>query len=120
MKKGLVALAALLLTVTSFAQQKIKTEDLSKHVGDSVTFCTKIFGGIFLDRSKEQLTLLNAGGNYPNAPLTIVIGSDTREKFANKPEVFYKDKEVCITGKISLYKEKPQIVACNEKQLVVK
>ena len=79
MKKGLVALAALLLTVTSFAQQKIKTEDLSKHVGDSVTFCTKIFGGIFLDRSKEQLTLLNAGGNYPNAPLTIVIGSDTRE-----------------------------------------
>ena len=60
MKKGLVALAALLLTVTSFAQQKIKTE------------------------------------------------------------VFYKDKEVCITGKISLYKEKPQIVVCNEKQLVVK
>ncbi|MBK8301211.1 MAG: hypothetical protein IPK90_12420 [Chitinophagaceae bacterium] len=119
-EKGLVALAALLLTVTSFAQQKIKTEDLSKHVGDSVTFCTKIFGGIFLDRSKEQLTLLNAGGNYPNAPLTIVIGSDTREKFANKPEVFYKDKEVCITGKISLYKEKPQIVVCNEKQLVVK
>jgi hypothetical protein len=33
---------------------------------------------------------------------------------------FKKDKEMCITGKISLYKEKPQIVVYSEKQLVVK
>lgn len=120
MKKGLVALTALLLSLTVFAQQEIKIEDLSKHVGDSVTVCSKIYGGIFLDRSKEQLTLLNAGDKYPNAPLTIVIGPEARARFENKPELFYKDKEVCVTGKISLYKEKPQIVVYDVQQIAVK
>ena len=89
-------------------------------MGDSVTVCTKIYGGIFLDRSKDTPTLLNAGDKYPNAPLTVVIGPEVRQKFKEKPEVFYKDKEVCITGKISLYKDKPQIVLYSEKQIVVK
>jgi hypothetical protein len=120
MKKGLAATAILLLSVAVHGQQEIKLEDLGKHIGDSVTVCTKIYGGVFLDRSTDAPTLLNAGDKYPNAPLTVVIWPDARAKFKEKPEVFYKDKEVCITGKISLYKEKPQIVVYGEKQLVVK
>ena len=120
MIKGLIAVAILLLSVVVHRQQEIKMEDLNKHVGDSVTDCTKIYGGVFLDRSKDTPTLLNAGDKYPNAPLTVVIGPDARKQFKEKPEVFYKDKEVCITGKISLYKDKPQIVLFNEKQIVLK
>jgi len=120
MKIGLVALTAILLSATGYAQQPIKMDELGKHVGDSVTVCTKIFGGVFLDRSKNTPTLLNAGGNYPDAPLTLVIWADARERFENKPELFYKDKEVCITGRISLYKEKPQIVIYDERQLTIR
>ena len=120
MKKGLSVIFILLLSAVVHGQQEIKLEDLNKHVGDSVTVCTKIYGGIFLDRSKDTPTLLNAGDKYPNAPLTVVIGADARQKFKEKPELFYKDKEVCITGKISLYKEKPQIVVYSEQQIVVK
>jgi hypothetical protein len=120
MKKGLVAVAILALSVVAHGQQEIKMEDLNKHVGDSVTVCTKIYGGVFLDRSKDTPTLLNAGDKYPNAPLTVVIWADTRQMFKEKPEVFYKDKEVCITGKISLYKDKPQIVVYSEMQITVK
>ena len=120
MKTGLVAITILLFSAVVHGQQEIKIEDLSKHVGDSVTVCTKIYGGVFLDRSSGTPTLLNAGDKYPNAPLTVVIWPDAREKFKEKPEVFYKDKDVCITGKVSLYKDKPQIVVYNEKQLIVK
>jgi hypothetical protein len=120
MKQSFLITAALLLSVVVRAQQEVKIEDLSKHVGDSVTVCTKIYGGIFLERSKGTPTFLNAGANYPNSPLTIVIWSDARQKFKEAPEVFYKDKEVCITGKIILYKEKPEIVVYEEKQIVVK
>lgn len=120
MKKGLVALAAILLSASLYAQQEIKIDELGKHVGDSVTVCTKIFGGVYLDRSKNTPTLLNAGGNYPDAPLTLVIWADAREHFENKPEVFYKDKQVCIKGRISIYKEKPQIVIYDEQQLTIK
>jgi DNA/RNA endonuclease YhcR with UshA esterase domain len=36
----------------------------------------------------------------------------------NVPEEFYKGKEVCITGKIELYKDKPQIVVTSKSQIV--
>lgn len=120
MKKVVAAISILLLAVVVHAQQEIKMDELAKHVGDSVTVCTKIYGGIFLDRSKDTPTLLNAGGKYPDAPLTVVIWADARAKFKEKPEVFYKDKDVCISGKISLYKNKPQIVVHGERQIVVK
>lgn len=120
MKKFQLLFISLIFTLATKAQTEIKIEDLSKHIGDSVTVCTKIYGGIFLERSNGTPTLLNAGGAYPNAPLTILIGPDARAKFKEPPEVFFKDKEVCITGKIILYKEKPEIIIYDEKQIVVK
>jgi micrococcal nuclease len=120
MKKNLLVAAAILLAVAAQAQQEIKIEELGKHVGDSVTVCTKIYSGIFLDRSNGTPTLLNAGGLYPNAPLTIFIGADARKQFKEAPEVFFKNKEVCVTGKVILYKDKPEIVVYEEKQIVIK
>ncbi|NOT50031.1 MAG: hypothetical protein HOP10_01990 [Chitinophagaceae bacterium] len=116
MKKFTLAVITAFLCITAQAQKEIRIEDITSHVGDSVTVCAKVYGGIYLDRS--NLTLLNVGGAYPNAPLTLVIRQ--REKFKEAPETFYKDKEVCITGKIVLYKEKPQIELYEERQIAVK
>jgi micrococcal nuclease len=120
MKKGAVAIAGLFLVFAAQAQKEIPVDSLSRHIGDSVTVCTKIYGGIFLERSNGTPTFLNAGAAYPNAPLTIVIWADARGKFKDPPEVYYKDKNVCITGKIILYREKPEIVLYDEKQIIVK
>ena len=102
------------------AQKEITIDSLRQHVGDSVRVCTKIYGGIFLDRSTDSNTLLNAGGGYPNAPLTILIKMHARRQFKNPPEIFFKDKEVCVTGKIILYKDKPEIVVYEERQIQMK
>jgi hypothetical protein len=120
MKKIALLLLSFYLFTAAKAQQEIKIDELSGHIGDSVTVCTKIYGGVFLERSKGTPTLLNAGGSYPNAPLTLVIWADARGKFKTPPEEFYKDKNVCITGKVILYKEKPEIIIYDEKQLVVR
>ena len=120
MKKIWIATIVLTISLASKAQTEIKIEELNKHIGDSVTVCTKIYGGIFLERSKGTPTLLNAGGVYPNAPLTILIGPEARATFKEAPEVFFKDKEVCVTGKVILYREKPEIVVYDEKQIVIK
>jgi hypothetical protein len=120
MKYILSLLIVLAISCPAKSQTEIKIEELSSHIGDSVTVCTKIYGGIFLDRSKGTPTLLNAGGTYPNAPLTLLIWADVRQSFKEAPETYYKDKDVCITGKVILYKDKPEIIIYAEKQIVLK
>jgi hypothetical protein len=107
------------ISVGAFAQTEIKMGEINKHVGDSVKICTKIYGGIYLDRSKETLTLINAGGNYPNSPLTLVISPELRKEYETAPEEMYKDKQVCIIGKVELFKEKPQIKILSKSQIVL-
>ena len=118
MKKVSFLVIAIVFSFASVAQTEIKLDDIGKHVGDSVKVCGKIFGGIFLDRSKDTPTFLNVGGLYPNNPLTIVIWADLRKQFEQKPEEFYKDKNVCIFGKITLFRDKPQIVLYSKNQLI--
>jgi len=99
------------------AQQKITLQEVSKHIGDSVAVCGKIFGGKFLDAVNNKPTFLNMGAAYPDQLLTIVIWGSTRKLFAYKPEEKLKNKMVCITGKIELFKNKPQIVLQQPAQL---
>ncbi len=109
-----------LLTVVSFslsAQTKITAEEAAKHIGDSVTVCAKIFGGRYFEK---KVTLLNVGAAFPNSPLTIVIEDVSRGNFSQKPEEFYVNKEVCVTGVVKDYKGKPQIVISKEAEIVIK
>ena len=100
----------------SIAQKEIKVGDVKNHVGNIVKICDKIYGGKFLE--KDTLTLLNVGGNYPDAPLTIVIRPRTRKEFKTDPISYYKGQQVCITGKIELFKNKPQIVITDKNQII--
>jgi DNA/RNA endonuclease YhcR with UshA esterase domain len=115
-------LAAFLFITSSIslsAQTKITPDEAAKHIGDSVTVCGKIFGGKYFDRGENKITLLNMGAAYPQSPLTIVIEPDSRKNFSNKPEEFYTDKQVCITGVVKEYKGKPQIIIAKEADVEV-
>ncbi|MCW3091200.1 MAG: hypothetical protein JWP81_2269 [Ferruginibacter sp.] len=120
MKKSTFLLLMISASFIGFAQQEINVADVAKHDGDSVTVCTRIFGARYFENGKGAPTLLNAGAKYPDAPLTIVIYGENRTAFANKPEEFYIDKNVCITGRISMFKGKPQIVVAKESDIVIK
>lgn len=101
---------ALIFTTIASAQEVIDLKDVSKHIGDSVLVCGKIFSGRFLPRSEGSPTLLNMGGLYPDQLLTLVIWGKDRQPFNGIPEKLYKDQDVCVTGKIEMFKDKPQIV----------
>jgi hypothetical protein len=106
----LLGLFILLFGIACFSQVEIKLEDVSKHVGDSVKVCGKVFSGRYLEQSKGSPTLLNMGAAYPNQLLTIVIWGDLRKEFSKAPEELFMDKDVCVIGRIELFREKPQIV----------
>lgn len=120
MKKLFVcSLCMFVLFVHALAQQTIQLSEVQKHIGDSVTVCGKIFGGIYLDKSKNKPTFLNMGAAYPKQLLTVVIWGDKRKLFGYAPEEKLKNKNVCVSGKIAVYNGKAQIVINDISQLKV-
>lgn len=110
MKKIFFLGVALVLSLLVFSQQKITAEQVKEHIGDSVTVCGKVFTTRYLESAKNTPTFLNIGAAYPDQLLTVVIWGELRNKFAGKPEELFKDQAVCITRRITLYREQPQLV----------
>lgn len=111
----------LFLTI-SFIQVNAQTftaEQAAKKVGDSLKVCDKVFGGRFFETSKDSPTLLNIGAAYPASPLTIMIPGEVRIKLGYAPEQHLKDKNVCVTGRVILFKNKPEIIVYNTSQIAV-
>jgi micrococcal nuclease len=102
------------------AQSTISLDSVKTHVGDSVRVCGKVFSTRFLESANGTPTLINLGGAFPNEKLTVVIFGENRNAFQVKPEEAWKDKEICVTGRIVEYKGKPQIVVARPEQVEVK
>ena len=119
MKQLLAILSFVLLSLCITAQQKISIEKASEHEGDSVIICSKVYGGKFFSNALPTLTLLNMGAAYPNSLLTIVIKGENRAAFSNKPEEFYINKDICVTGTIRIFKGKPEIEITSEKAITI-
>lgn len=115
--KYLLLVAILPFATIAYSQKVIKLEDLSKHVGDTVKVCGKVYGIRYLEQAKNSPTLINIGGAYPNQKLTIVIFGTVRKTFEKTPEELFADKEVCVTGKVELYKGKEQIVIASKEYI---
>ena len=118
MKQFLFSFFAFFIIGTVNAQTTIKLDEVSQHIGDSVTVCGKVVDMRYFESSKNKPTFLNIGAKYPNQKLTVVVWENVRTQFTGKVEDL-KDKEVCITGRIILYKEKPEIVIDTPGQIVV-
>lgn len=116
-KTLLLCFFVVLIGTATNAQQSIDIKDVSKHIGDSVTVCGKIFSGKFLDKANNQPTFLNVGGEYPKQLLTLVIWGSVRKSFQYKPEEKLKNKNVCVLGKVELFNGKPEIIIHSVSQI---
>jgi DNA/RNA endonuclease YhcR with UshA esterase domain len=60
--------------------------------------------------------IVGLGKPSPKAVFTAVIYGDNRAKFGT-PETSLRGKRICVTGKISDYRGKPEIVLTEPSQL---
>ena len=108
----------LLFAFCTLAQtNKITAAEAKDHVGEVRTVCGKVASTHFAAKSKGQPTFLNLDEPYPEEVFTILIWGSDRAKFG-APETKYKDARVCVTGKITSHREKPEIIATEPKQIV--
>jgi hypothetical protein len=97
------------------------TIDVNKakdYEGKLVYTCGKVFSTKVI--KSNGMILMNVGGEYPNAPLTVVIKSDSLKNFDSAPEEFYKGKNICVGGKIKIYKGQPQIIVKSMASIIIK
>ena len=109
--------AALLVLGALHAQaEPLTAEEAPKHVDENGTICGLVASAHFANRTKGQPTFLNLGKPYPNQVFTAVIWGSDRSKFGS-PETSLNGKQVCVTGRIQLYRGKPEIVVRDTNQL---
>jgi hypothetical protein len=114
MKKSL--LIAFIISACVFkasAQEKFSLKQFEKFVGKKVTLCDTVYSyKIFND----TLTMLNMGGTYPNQKFTVVI--TRKEIVLNFDDI--KGKHICVTGDLSKYKGKPEVLIYHTNQIEFK
>ncbi|PWS28737.1 hypothetical protein DHW03_02525 [Pedobacter yonginense] len=98
------------------AQTLILAKDAKDYIGKTVTICDSVYSTKALDK----ITLINLGGAYPKELLTLVVNKEDVAKFSSEPASMYLGNKICVTGIITEFKGKTQIVVTEPKQIVVK
>jgi hypothetical protein len=96
--------------------KKLTAGEAKNHVGEKSTVCGRVVGTHFASGSKGQPTFLNLDEPYPKEIFRILIWGSDRPKFGRAEETC-RDKDVCVTGRITSYKGVPEIVASDPSQI---
>lgn len=83
--------------------------ETSAHIGEIRTVCDRVASTRYLPTGRRP-TFLNLGRPYPDQDLTVVIWGEDRARFPAAPENVYDGRRICVTGRIELYRGRPEIV----------
>ena len=97
-------------TSSSAAPVGIALKDAAGHIDEYV----KTSGVVYGYKALEGLTLVNLGGAYPNQLMTVVLKGAAQNLAAG-----IDGKKITVTGKVVLYKDKPEIIVTDPGLLTV-
>ena len=119
MKPLMLALSLLLPFAALNAQDKEKkpdvlpAKDAKGKVGETVTIEARVAEV----NKTEKIIRINLGARFPKQDLTLVIFSSNFSKFEDVEKL--EGKTVRVTGKVTEYQKRPQIVLEAKEQLKV-
>lgn len=100
--------------ITARYKNGIDVKDAGKNIGKKVTLCARVVGM----KAAAGITQISLDEKFPNSPLTVIIFGKNYSKFPPL-EDWLKDKNICVQGVITLYKDKPQIVVESPEDITV-
>jgi len=118
LKRKLIIITA--LVCIAFAQeQSIASDKAIDYVGEYVTVCGEVVSAHFANRSRGKPTFLNIDEPYPRQTFTVVIWGNNRNKFGGNPENTLLWKDVCVTGRVEIFRGVAQVTAKSSDQITV-
>lgn len=112
-----IFLLLLIISTTAYAQS-VSADSLQYYEGKKVTVCAKV-KGTFVSNKAKKTTFINFGKPYPNEKFIVVVFEKDLVNFSYDIPTKLKNKTVCVTGIVKMYKGKPEIIATKEEQLVI-
>ena len=117
----LLILTTLPLVADSYEFIEIPHTAAIQNVGKLRNFCGKVQSTYINSNTASQRIYLNMGREYPNHTFTGLIWySSNKDNFDGRPDKKYKKKNICISGVISTFNEKPQIQIDFENQIEIR
>lgn len=108
--------AWLLAAACAHSAEAIEPEEAAAHVGEHARVCGIVASAKFARDSRGQPTFLNLGKAYPDQVFTALVWGSDRPAFPYPPESL-EGRGICVTGVISEYKGKPQIIVSGPAQI---
>ena len=117
---GLLSFCVLVILGSRVQSQvkKLTVAEAKDHIGEQATVCGKVASSRYAATTRGNPIFLNLDKPYPNQVFTVLIWGENREKFGT-PEEKYRDKQVCVTGKITEYRGAPEIVVSDPQSIEV-
>jgi DNA/RNA endonuclease YhcR with UshA esterase domain len=103
--KTLLVSFALIALAIAQASPTYTAAEAAKHVGETATVKDTVDG---FHQSGKGNIFLNMGGKYPNQAFTAFIQAASAAQFSQAQQ--YEGQIIAVSGKITLYKGKPEIV----------
>lgn len=113
-----IFVGTVLWAMLGHAQSLISAAEAKNHLGEKGTVCGRVASTHYAVRSRGNPTFINLDKPYPSQIFTVLIWGNDRPKFGD-PERSYRDKHICVTGKITDYKGIPEIIAYEPSQIKV-
>jgi hypothetical protein len=118
---GIAILACLTLAPCDVIAQapqvkRLTAAEAKDRIGEIATVCGKVASTRYAATSRGKPTFLNLDKPYSSQVFTILIWGESREKFGT-PEEKYRDKPICVTGKITEYRKAPEIVVSGPQNI---
>jgi hypothetical protein len=111
-----VLVVVILWTALGDAQTSISAAEANNHIGERQTVCGQVVSTHYAAQSHGSPTFINLDKAYPNQVFTVLIWGSDRLKFGD-PEETYRNKHICVAGKISDYHGVPEVVAYAPSQI---
>src|SRR5262245_5958803 len=118
--KMAIASTALSLWAFSAGAATVTPADAMGQVDHTARACGVVAAAVYQPNSSGRptfLTLVSPDQPNVNRALTAVIYGSDRAKFGGAPEAALQGKRLCVTGFVSLFRQRPEMILSTPTQL---
>ena len=109
------------LIINSYDLIEIPHTSAIQNIGKLRTVCGRVQSPYINPNTESHRIYLHMGREYPNHTFTGLIWySSNKDNFDGRPDKKYRKKNICISGVISTFNERPQIQIDFENQIEIR